>query len=160
MTDPLFELAVRTNDLIPFSRFLGLEINSLHQGKVTARFAMRPEFVGNPARGVLHGGIVAAVLDSVGGFAAITALIRAKALTPTGDGSSSIPWVSTIDMRTDFLRPAVGSKFEATGYVLRSGRRVVVTRSELCNEAGEIIAAGTGTYAIPDDGQPKLRPVQ
>lgn len=158
MTDPIFDMAVRTNHLVPFSRFLGLEMKSLHKGKVTAQFAMRPEFVGNPARGALHGGIIAAVLDSVGGFAAIASLIGANALTAPGDGPLEHPWVSTIDMRTDFLRPATGSRFEATGYVLRSGRRVLVTRSELCNESDETIALGTGTYAIPDDGYPKQQP--
>lgn len=55
--------------------------------------------------------------------------------------------VRTIDLGVDYLRPGAGSHFVGTGTALRSRRRVAVTRMELCNEEGTLIAVGTGSYA-------------
>ena len=56
--------------------------------------------------------------------------------------------MSTIDMRTDYLRPGRGQEFSATAQVIRSGNKVCVCRMELHNEAGVHIALGTGTYLV------------
>ncbi len=48
----------------------------------------------------------------------------------------------------DYLSPGTGQEFIATGFVLRQGRRVVVTRMELRNEKGDLIAVGTGAYNV------------
>jgi uncharacterized protein (TIGR00369 family) len=52
----------------------------------------------------------------------------------------------TIDLRVDYLRPGWGRQFLASGTVLRAGRRVAVTRSELHNDEGVLVAVGTGAY--------------
>ncbi|HAV87176.1 MAG TPA: thioesterase family protein, partial [Pseudomonas sp.] len=54
--------------------------------------------------------------------------------------------LGTIDLRIDYLRPGRGQRFSATATLLRSGNKVAVVRSELHNEAGVLIAVGTGTY--------------
>ncbi|MCZ6476969.1 MAG: hypothetical protein O6851_01435 [Gemmatimonadetes bacterium] len=51
-------------------------------------------------------------------------------------------------MRVDFLRPVSGKHFETTGYVLRAGSRVAVTRTELRDDKARLIAVGTGTYIV------------
>lgn len=56
--------------------------------------------------------------------------------------------LGTIDLRVDFLRPGSGKHFETTGYVLRAGSRVAVTRTEMRNDEARIIAVGTGTYIV------------
>ncbi len=56
--------------------------------------------------------------------------------------------IGTIDMRIDYLRPGIGDHFIATGYVLRTGNKVAVTRMELHNDAGQLIAVGTGAYVV------------
>ena len=55
--------------------------------------------------------------------------------------------LGTIDMRVDFLRPGLGEVFFATGLVLRVGRKVAVTRMELHNDEGSLIAVATGAYS-------------
>lgn len=109
-----------------------------------ATFDMRDELVGNTARGALHGGVISATLDLIGGMAAMIAV----ADDPAADLVQRLKVLGTIDIRIDYLRPGIGEHFEATGSILRSGRRVAVTRMELHNDAGTLIAVGTGTYII------------
>ena len=84
---------------------------------------MRPELVGNPVRQILHGGVISATLDVVGGLAIALASIAAKAEeTP----ARHFPNIGTIDLRIDYLRPGRGKFFVATGRVARLGGRVAV----------------------------------
>jgi uncharacterized protein (TIGR00369 family) len=53
--------------------------------------------------------------------------------------------ISTIDQRVDFLRPVIGMWFVATAYVLRTGKKIAVTRIELHNDQNRLIAVGTGS---------------
>ena len=60
----------------------------------------------------------------------------------------SLRKLSTIDLRTDFLRPGRGEQFIATAHIIRSGSKVAVARMELHNEKQSHIAFGTGTYMV------------
>jgi uncharacterized protein (TIGR00369 family) len=62
--------------------------------------------------------------------------------------SQSLSRLSTIDLRTDFLRPGRGKLFIATAKIIRSGNKVAVARMEMHNEQGDHIAFGTGTYMV------------
>ncbi len=73
------ELRRTFEQVIPFNRVLGLRINSLDFKAPRLRFDMRPELVGNPVRQILHGGVISATLDVVGGLAIALASITRKA---------------------------------------------------------------------------------
>jgi uncharacterized protein (TIGR00369 family) len=51
-------------------------------------------------------------------------------------------------MRVDYLRPGIGEWFDASGTVIRTGKRVAVTRMEMRDDQDRLIAVGTGTYII------------
>jgi uncharacterized protein (TIGR00369 family) len=131
--------------MIPFNRVLGLSVDSLDANAPRLRFDMRPELVGNPVRQILHGGVISATLDVVGGLAVVLAL-AAK----TDESSAQLPFpnVGTIDLRIDYLRPGRGQYFVATGRVVRLGGRVAVVHSELVNDADEQIATGAAAYMV------------
>lgn len=132
---------------VPFGQWLGLELTGIDEDRVQMRFERRDEMVGNPDRGVLHGGIISSVLDTVGGFAALLGYLRRE---PEESRKAEFsPYFSTIDLRTDYLRPGVGSHFTAVSFPLRVGNRIVVTRMELHGESNELISVGTGTYVLP-----------
>ena len=138
------ELVRAVEAQIPFNRVLGLHLTELDTGIARLRFDMRDELVGNFSKGILHGGVISSTLDVVGGMAAMMA--------ETSDHAQAIVqrWASlgTIDLRVDYLRPGAGEQFVAEGRVIRSGRKVCVTRMELHNEVGTLIATGTGTYIV------------
>ena len=59
---------------ITFNQTLGLQIQSVQPGDVRATFDMRPELVGHYAHGRLHGGVISATLDHMGGLAIIVGI--------------------------------------------------------------------------------------
>jgi uncharacterized protein (TIGR00369 family) len=78
---------------LPHQQALGFELIELLSGYAIGRIPYRPEFVGNPLTGVVHGGIVPTLLDAVGGTAVIGRY--GKLLT-----------MATLDLRIDYLRPS------------------------------------------------------
>ncbi|HCY12220.1 MAG TPA: thioesterase family protein [Gammaproteobacteria bacterium] len=133
---------------IPFNRMLGLHIERTMAGEAAIRFDMREELVGNFTRGNLHGGVISSSLDVVGGLVAFLALLEREQPESLADGAARFSRLGTIDLRVDYLRPGLGESFVATGYVLRTGRKVAVTRMELHNDEATLIAVGTGAYSI------------
>ena len=130
---------------IPFNRVLGLELDLLGAEQVSFRFDMRPELVGNYLRGNLHGGVISATLDVTGGLVAFLGVLRKMKGRSESEKVARFSRLGTIDLRVDFLRPGVGRSFTATGFVQRIGNKVAVTRMELDNDEGSLIAVGTGT---------------
>lgn len=133
---------------IPFNKVLGLDVVSLADESPVLRFAMRPELVGNFIRGNLHGGVISSVIDVCGGLTAFLGLQKKLRDEPIEERLQRFARIGTIDMRVDYLRPGLGQWFEAKGTILRTGNKVAVTRMELHNDAGELIAIGTGAYTV------------
>ena len=129
---------------VPFNKVLGLKIISTDPQAPRARFAMRDDLIGNPTRGILHGGVISAVLDVVAGFSIHLALLAQQ------DPKDEIhfPNIGTIDLRVDYLRPGRGQWFDGTGRVVRLGNRIAVAHMELTNDAGELIATASAAYAV------------
>lgn len=127
----------------PFTALIGLEVTDIADGEVRARFSMKPELVGNVSQGILHGGVIASVIDTVGGA---MGMVAAWPMIERDERVVRIARFGTLDMRVDYLRPGRGAWFEAKATVMRAGKKVCVTRMELHNDQGELIAMGTGTY--------------
>ena len=139
------EIGRTFEQMIPFNRVLGLKIDSLDPKTPRLRFDMRPELVGNPVRQILHGGVISATLDAVGGLAiALASLAKKAEETP----ARQFPNIGTIDLRIDHLRPGRGKFFIASGRVVRLGGRVAVAHMELVNNTGDQIATGSAAYIV------------
>lgn len=130
-------------ELIAFNKHLGLRVESFDPAAAKLGFDMRPELVGNPARQILHGGVISAVLDVTGGFVIMLDMAQNLMSIPT-----TFPKMGTIDLRVDYLRPGRGKHFTATARIVRKGSRIAVTHMELHNDAGELIATGAAAYAV------------
>jgi uncharacterized protein (TIGR00369 family) len=128
---------------IAFNKYLGLKVESFDLAAPKLRFDMRPELVGNPARQILHGGVISATLDVAGGFAIMLSLAAEMTGIPT-----SFPNMGTIDLRVDYLRPGRGKYFIATARIVRQGKRIAVTHMELHNDEGKLIATGGAAYVV------------
>lgn len=133
---------------IPFNQVLGLRVHSLAYDRPAIRFDMRPELVGNFMRGNLHGGVISSVIDVTGGLAAFLGVQHQLRDEPLAAKLERFGKLGTIDLRVDYLRPGFGAWFEAVGFILRTGNKVAVTRVELHNDGGELIATGTGAYVV------------
>ena len=119
----------------PFNRLLGMKGETLEPGHAVIVLPVREDFVGDPRRPALHGGVVSALVDTTGGAAAWAAL---------GPGES----VSTVDLRVDFLEPAqLAGPLRAEARLLRKGNRVCHVRVSVTQD-GVLVAEGSAVYNI------------
>lgn len=127
-------------EIVPFNRALGLVLKEFDAdaARVSVELPLRDEHIGNVVRRMPHGGVIAALVDAAAGAAATLAL----------DDLESAPNVATIDMRVDYLRPARGRSLVANAEVMRSGRSVVVVRTDVHDEDGALVALGSSAFAI------------
>ena len=133
---------------IPFNRLLGLRLTSLTPERVTAALEMRPELVGNFKRHMLHGGVISAGLDTMGGLAVLAAAGARHAEASVQTQLEQFERIGTVDLRIDYLRPSVGTRFELRGHVLRLGRRLANTRMEFLDVDGRLLAVGAGVFTV------------
>jgi uncharacterized protein (TIGR00369 family) len=149
-TRPVTEIAGRAFRFEPHRCFACGELNEhglrleLHTdaGGCTTRLTLDPRFQG--WEGVVHGGILATILDEVMAWSVI------------GRGT----WGVTARMSIDFRRPVpVGRAIRAEGEVGEANRRIFRTTGRILDEeTGETLAAAEGTYvAAPPDRLAELQ---
>jgi len=123
----------------PIAKLLGMDIESVEEGTVS--FGPEPhESHYNPI-GVVHGGIVCTMLDTVLGCAVHSTL-------EPGWGYTSI------DLNVTYLRPitlATG-RVVATGTIVKTGRRVSFASGDVRDAAGAVIATATSSLLMMPPG--------
>ena len=90
---PLAELGRRMVKETPHAAALGLRFVSVEPGIAVIAVPYRDDLVGDPATGVLAGGVVTSLLDHVCGLAIKAATFDSRA-------------TATLDLRIDYMRPA------------------------------------------------------
>ncbi len=133
---------------IIFNKVLGLKISSLQPDKVRARIDMRNELVGHYSYNRLHGGVISAALDAMAGLAVMAAIGARHIDEPPQQRLQRFAKLGTIDLRVDYLRPAIGEYFELQAEVLRLGSRVASTRMEFFGADGKLLSTGAGAYIV------------
>ncbi|AEF43314.1 Uncharacterized protein, possibly involved in aromatic compounds catabolism [Serratia plymuthica] len=133
---------------MPFNRELGLELRRFEDDYVELSFTNQPKLVGNAAQKILHGGVIASVLDVAAGLACAGSVLMRMDPLIEEEVASRLSRMGTIDLRVDYLRPGRGEHFVASASVLRSGNKVAVARAELHNHDGLHIASATATYLV------------
>jgi len=133
---------------IVFNQVLGLKITSLTPALVTARIDMRPELVGHFSFNRIHGGVISAGLDAMGGLAAMAAIGARHMDESPLQRLHRFSKLGTIDLRIDYLRPGISEYFELSAEVLRLGSRVASTRMEFRAADGKLLSTGAGAYIV------------
>jgi uncharacterized protein (TIGR00369 family) len=135
-------------DKIVFNRVLGLKIVDLSPERVCARIDMKPELVGHFSYNRIHGGVISAGLDAMGGLAVMAAIGARHMDEPPGQRLHRFAKLGTIDLRVDYLRPGIGETFELSAEVMRLGSRVASTRMEFRAADGKLLSCGSGAYIV------------
>ena len=130
MSDELTDLLHST---MPLCATLGLRAVSMAADQVVVELDWAPELC--TGGGVLHGGTLMAVADSVGAACAIANL-------PEGAGGTT-----TIESKTNFLGAVRDGTVMATARPLHAGRRTIVVETELRN-GDRLVAKTTQTQAV------------
>jgi len=132
---------------ISFNRVLGLKVASFRP-RFEVRFDMRPELVGHFYYGRLHGGVISATLDTMGGCALMLAIAERHPAESSEQVMHRFLRLGTIDIRVDFLQQGMGRHFIASAEVTRLGGRVGSTQMRLVNDEGALIATGSAAYVV------------
>lgn len=133
---------------IAFNRVIGLKVTRLAPDAVTGRVAMKPDLVGHFAYNRMHGGVVSATLDAMGGLAVMAAIGARHLDEPPLQRLHRFIKLGTIDLRVDYLRPAIGDHFDVRAEVLRLGSRVASTRMEFLGADGKLLSTGSAAYIV------------
>ena len=131
-------------EVVPQNRSLGLEVVRMESREVWTKLPWNPQLVGDPVRGLLHGGALATLVDATCGLAIMARLDRAAS-------------IATIDLRVDHLRAAPpAAPIYAWANCFRVTRSVCFVRggaSSVLPEPGQsapdeaVVVTATGTFA-------------
>ena len=119
--------------IMPFAVTIGIALESATPEQVTGRLAWSAGLC--TTGGVLHGGALMTLADSLGGLCAYLNL-------PEGAASA------TISSSTNFLRPVRGGEVHGTSRPVHTGRSVIVVQTELRDDSAALAAQVTQAQAV------------
>lgn len=122
--------------MMPFAKQLGLELVEAGDGYAKLRLPFKKE--NTTAADALHGGAIAALLDTTGAMAAWT---TAEIATPRYFGS-------TVGVNVNYLSGVIGEDCFAEGRVLKRGREIIYSDVRVISASGKLCAQGTVVYRI------------
>jgi uncharacterized protein (TIGR00369 family) len=148
--EPEFEAGLKSifEERIVFNTVLGLKISSVASDLAVGRIEMKPELIGHFSYNRIHGGVISAGLDAMGGLAVMAAIGARHMDEAPHERLKRFSKLGTIDLRIDYLRPGIGEYFELRAHVLRLGSRVANTRMEFLGPDGKLMACGSGAYIV------------
>lgn len=137
-------------DAANFGELLDLTDHEMGDGKGSVTLEVQPKHLN--LGGIVHGGVLASLLDMALGIAVVSTLDRGDdPANDTGASDSDVgpdEWCATQSLNTEFLRPASEGTLVAEGHVERRGRTAAFPVGRITDEEGRVVARATGVWAI------------
>jgi len=129
------ELMRKYVGVIPHVAELGMTVIHAARGMAIMKLPYQERLIGNPETGVIHGGVVTTLIDTVCGLASITAPEEPSR-------------VATLDLRIDYLRPATPKRdLFARAEVYKLTRNVAFLRAEAYeDDPRDLVASAASTF--------------
>ena len=128
------QLTKTVHEAMPYTGTLGIEMLAASPDDVRGRVAWDERLT--TAAGLLHGGVLMGLADSIGAFCAYLNL-------PEGSTATA-----TIESKTNFFSAVRAGTVEARARPLHRGSRTIVVETDLFDEGGKHVARVTQTQAV------------
>lgn len=123
------------NETNLFGKANNLELTIIEKGHIEYTMKLEEKHLALPS--LIHGGAIAGLMDAVLSVAAFTSL------------SDKEKHVATVDFTINYLKPITSLEtIRGIGKVVRQGKKIIVSRGEIFNQKGDLVALGTGTIMI------------
>jgi uncharacterized protein (TIGR00369 family) len=117
---------------------LGARITEAEPGRVVLELVAGPQH--RHGGGVVQGGVITQIADAAMGMSLAT-------LQPDGI------WNTTIELKINFIRPAIKGRLRAVGRVIEMGETLLFSEADVVDEAGRLIARASSTCLPVPEGQ-------
>jgi uncharacterized protein (TIGR00369 family) len=121
-------------DTSSFPALLSMRMNRLEMG--AAEFAIDVEPKHRQLMGVVHGGVMAALIDTAAFWAVYFAI------------EDETKWLTSVDLKLNYLAPATDGRLIALGFQVKAGRTLCYADARVVDESGKILAHGASTLMI------------
>lgn len=123
---------------VPFFKFLDAAVLQASHGQAKVKIPMRPEFANT--YGIVHGGIVAALVDMAAGVALRTLKVR----------------ILTVETTADFLAPVLlKDQLVAEARLVQESRKLLHADVNVFNSQHELVARGKAIYYVRGEDDEK-----
>ena len=138
------ESVKRAVNTSPYFSLISMEIKNLEPGQ--SRLEVLLEKKHHHPFGMVHGGVLSSLVDAAAYWA----------LYPEVDEGK---WMTTVEIKLNFLAPARSGKLIAEGRRIKLGPTLGLGEATVGDEEGKLLAHGTGTFMIvPGQGLPESLP--
>ena len=120
-----------------FPNIVGLRLEEIRTDYARIRLPYREELQ-QPA-GVVHGGAIATMIDTV-------------VVPAVASQYDEVPRMLTLTMSVQYLGAVVEEDAVAEGWIMRRGRSTVFCRAEVQTDSGALAATGELVYAVRPNG--------
>ena len=123
-----------THDLGPFARLIGYQVTDWNQNRATVALEVDERHMNRS--GVLHGGVIAILIDTACGHAGTYRPVPAEPRRAL-----------TLSLTTEFIGPVpLGARLVAQARRTGGGRRIYFATCEVHDQDGHLVASGSGTF--------------
>jgi len=117
----------------PFHGLIGARCTLRENGRAVYELTVGSQHLNR--RGVAHGGVVGALLDSALGTAVVAAITREE-------------WCGTMQLSIQFREPVFPGTITAEGRMARRGRTAAFAEGEIRDARGKVLATAEGVWTI------------
>ncbi len=121
-------------DTSSFPKLLSMRMNRLEMG--LAEFVIDVEQKHRQLMGVVHGGVLASLIDTAAFWAVYFGI------------EDESRWLTSVDLKLNYLAPTTGGRLHALGRQIKTGRNLCYAEAQVTDSSGRPVAHGTSTLMI------------
>jgi len=119
-------------DHVPYWQTLGFKLVEVEPGRAVFEADVRPDLMQNK---VLHGGVLASILDSACAVAAIAKVYPAN-------------YATTINLQVSYLKPLTAGRFRAEGTCIKAGKNVLFSEAKVFDDKQSLIGSASSQLLV------------